>query len=517
MDKTFQEYQRIGIDLSPVGVERREENTPYFCTPKGAVVFGWAGVDGIHFCFIRGFGNMVFAISPMNASPNYVHPLARNFADFLRLLLACGDAAALEQAWMWDETQWETFRRDNPPSPEQQARLSEVAAKMKLTPMAHPWSYVKELQASFDSGKIKYSEDYYTVIDMTPSAEPAAPEWKVYFDGSFRGHRGKARAGTEIRLDSSFDWAGYHWLVPAAYSCSQGLIVDFCMWVDAEDICRFMKKWNLSPENDSVENFTPEQQLQIDLENPLVMDFIPGLEMNGKTMPISHGCAVSFNPCLPDLKANNAEAQWVIDHYGLPTSYGWVIQRNAFPWPGKRRPAIQSLSLTMEPQPCRVPGPHFRVHAPGDSFTFSHPVSGAEYTLTVQTIRQQTLPQNYFGSNSRSYPASFTAMTYTLSPEPSEDIFIYDCAEGDTPLTRPQGAASFTAEAPHDIACVGIIGGADGPTAIILDGPSQEGSYNACSALRFTPTPEDIEWRVEFSMKPWPKTLTLPLLPQIPA
>ena len=93
MDRTFQKFLRSGLDLAPLGVERREENLPYFCTPKGAAIFGWAGVDGIHYCFIRGFGGMVFAVSPMNAAPDCVHPLARDFADFLRLLLACGDAA----------------------------------------------------------------------------------------------------------------------------------------------------------------------------------------------------------------------------------------------------------------------------------------------------------------------------------------------------------------------------------------------------------------------------------------
>lgn len=82
MDKTFQKFLRSGIDLSPVGVERREDNNPYFCTPKGASIFGWAGVDGIHFCFIRGFGGMVFAVSPMNSAPDFVHPLAKDFADF---------------------------------------------------------------------------------------------------------------------------------------------------------------------------------------------------------------------------------------------------------------------------------------------------------------------------------------------------------------------------------------------------------------------------------------------------
>ena len=211
MDKTFQKFLRSGIDLSPVGVERREGNNPYFCTPKGASIFGWAGVDGIHFCFTQGFGGMVLAVSPMNSAPDFVHPLSKDFADFLRLLLACGDVAALEQAWMWDEAQFEAFLRNNPPTQAQQVRLSEVAARLNLTPMEHPWAYLKELQASFDYGKIKYTEDYYDV-DMNPAAEPTAPEWKVYFEGNFWGHSGRDRAGTEIKLNKQFDWAGHHWL-----------------------------------------------------------------------------------------------------------------------------------------------------------------------------------------------------------------------------------------------------------------------------------------------------------------
>lgn len=76
---------------------------------------------------------------------------------------------------------------------------------------------------------------------MTSEAELVAPEWKVYFDGDFWGHRGKDRAGKEIKLDKQFDWAGYHWVIPAAYSCSKGLVVDFCMRVDSESIRDFMK------------------------------------------------------------------------------------------------------------------------------------------------------------------------------------------------------------------------------------------------------------------------------------
>lgn len=193
MNRILKKFLQRGVDLSPVGVELREDNTNYFCTPKGASVFGWAGIDGIHFCFIRGFGEMVFSVSPMNTSPDYVHPVAENFTDFLRLILACGDVAAVEQAWMWNEAQFEAFLNENPTTQEQQQTLSEISEKMNLLPMEQPWTYIKNLQSSFDYSQIKYTEDYYD-NDMTSEAELVAPEWKVYFDGDFWGHRGKDRA-----------------------------------------------------------------------------------------------------------------------------------------------------------------------------------------------------------------------------------------------------------------------------------------------------------------------------------
>ena len=119
MDKVFQKFLRSGIDLSPVGVERREDNNPYFCTPKGASIFGWAGVDGIHFCTVKGYGETIFSVSPMNPGQDCVQPIARDMDDFLRLLLACGDTAALEQAWMWTEAQFEEYLREYPPTEDQ--------------------------------------------------------------------------------------------------------------------------------------------------------------------------------------------------------------------------------------------------------------------------------------------------------------------------------------------------------------------------------------------------------------
>ena len=39
----YQRFLRKNIDLSPLSVMRRKDNDPYFCTPKGASIFGWSG------------------------------------------------------------------------------------------------------------------------------------------------------------------------------------------------------------------------------------------------------------------------------------------------------------------------------------------------------------------------------------------------------------------------------------------------------------------------------------------
>ena len=101
---TYQTFLKRGIDLAPLGWETEGAFIPYFCTPRGAKVLGWAGVDGIHYCTIRGFGEMIFAVSLMNIG-DYVHPIARNFEDLLRLLLSCTDMAALGQCYACDEEQ----------------------------------------------------------------------------------------------------------------------------------------------------------------------------------------------------------------------------------------------------------------------------------------------------------------------------------------------------------------------------------------------------------------------------
>ena len=61
---TYTEFKKLKIDTSPIGWEPPSKSeTAYFCTPKGAKIIGYAGVDGIHYCTVRALGETIFAVS----------------------------------------------------------------------------------------------------------------------------------------------------------------------------------------------------------------------------------------------------------------------------------------------------------------------------------------------------------------------------------------------------------------------------------------------------------------------
>ena len=91
-------------------------------------------------------------------------------------------------------------------------------------------------------------------------------------------------------------------------------------------------------------------------------------------------------------------------------------------------------------------------------------------------------------------------MSYTLSPTSESIIHICDCAESDKPVKITPTADPFAPETQNGVACIGIIGGADGPTAIMIGGSFQENCQTAYSSLHFKPVEDDIEWRIEFSI-----------------
>lgn len=496
----YQRFKKLDIDFSQLSLEPGDTRGGYFCTPKGAKVIGWAGIDGIHCCFVQGFGETVFAVNPANLPGENVHPLASSFEDFLRLILACGLDAA-EQAWMWNRGEFDAFIMEkDPPDSALRAALDELQTGLGLAPMDDPYGYIRTLQASFDYSKIPYQADYY---DCLPEGTkpPERPEWKVYFAHGFDSrHVGHDRPGKAIPINQTFHWNGKVWHIPAVYVCGRGLVVDFCVEIEPLEIQAFLDKWK--PWLEEGRHLTPEEEEQQRAESPMVIEYGPRLTVNGRKMSQESGNGFGWLPvsCRPEGELGGyRESLWVMEHYGLDAQKGWMFFRDSFSWATKTRPVLKSLSLSMEARPVPVPGPRFTVAKVGEAVHFTHPVTGKAHTLHVVEYEAQEMDTSHFPDSGQwEYPTHYTAMTYVVEPElPKGELTVRDCGQGD-PL-RPRQIEPYGPTA-ASAASIGIILGTDGPTSIILADGKTGQPHAACSALRFEP-PEQVQWRMVFYRK----------------
>lgn len=147
---TYEAYKNKEFDLSAFGLNRCGDDYAYFCTPVGAKIIGCPGVDGIHYCMVEGLGELVFAISPMNCPGEYVHPVAKSFDDFLRLLLVCDGDAAIEQCWQWSQDQFDQFMGEQEVLPETKKAAMRLMELTGLEPAELPYKYIRDLQKSFN-------------------------------------------------------------------------------------------------------------------------------------------------------------------------------------------------------------------------------------------------------------------------------------------------------------------------------------------------------------------------------
>ena len=490
-------FRKENIDLSPLGFNMNGEHEYYYCTPKDARIIASSGVDGIHFCTIGQFGEIIFAVSPMNLG-DCVHPVARSFEDLLCLLLHCGDAAALEQCYAWDEEQYKAFLADCPVTKEQRSVLDEIRSRFSLEAIEESFSYVKKLQAEFDLSQIVYTEDYYDT-DMNPAAPEVPTAWKVYFDGGFWTKNAKGKAGEEIVINKSFPWGDEIWHIPAVYVCSKGLVVDFCIEIEPLKQKAFFDKWySVLSENEHINGSRLEQ---IEQENPADVNFTAHLQVNSKPLFQKHGCALNRIPesCLPEGERCVSEAKELIEHYGLDKTRVWSFHRVSFGWNTNRKPQIKSLTLKLERQPVAIEGVHFRNPSAGDVISFVHPVHRTEHKLTVLACEKQEFSSKGFQHEEYEFPTLHTAMTYTLEPElPTGNFTVRDCEQNEQPKRRPK--KHYEPQAEYSACSIGIIGGADGPTAVFVSAERNIQQHCALSALRFEYA-DNIEWKTVFREK----------------
>ena len=352
--------------------------------------------------------------------------------------------------------------------------------------------------------------------------DPQKKSWLVSYDGSFR-HAGKD-SGREVPVRKEFLWGRKKWVIPALYLCQKGLVIDFCMEVESAELKTFIEKWDLV--RTACDRRSREQLLKLLLEHPLDISFSSHVSLNGKELKSEHSCAVSWLPeaCFPgsrfpDKMTPNPEAKAALDHYGLDRDKAWSIHRHAYRWtpdmgpftPEAWRESLKTagpLLIHLERDRESIPAERFTALNIGQRVPIRHPLTGAEYLLTVHDIRSESLPPDPFPDSCMEFPGHCTVVFYSLQPDlPNQDFHLLDCAEGDAPRRKKGASGSVKYASVSSTIFIGIPGGTEGPAAILLpDDAKHSGAaaratlHNSCSSVYFE-TPEQLQWLAVFCEK----------------
>ena len=457
----YQKFRNSSLDTSPLGLYSGSVSSNSVFTPSGARIIAWSGHDGIHFCQVKDFGEMVFAVDPGAPPGDCIHPVALDLLDFLGLVYACKDALIIARAYQWSSCRFMELVNGIRPGMKTKSVLRALQNTYHPPVIEDPYRYIAEIQKDFDYGRIPLHQDYFEWCPI----RPGTPKWDVGFGTGFAEYCEKGKAGQELAVGRTFQWHGESWCVPAVYLCENGIVVDSYLEVPQSQMRTFMEKWGST----QTEHMSIEGQMQFRLENPLSVETKSTLLVNGKLTPPRKSFLRSWNP----ITDNTWNARRVLEHYGLDREKGYLLRRECFLRKGKN-PPIRTMELTLIADPVSVPGQRFVAPKAGESMTFTHPATEDEHELTVLSLTREALDPNFLSN----HPCCYTRLIFSLEPPISKEWFsVVDCDPGDSWQGRR-----------------------DGPSTAALTDKIPDNGHCAVSSLRYTPA-EQITWRMIFRQK----------------
>jgi hypothetical protein len=322
---------------------------------------------------------------------------------------------------------------------------------------------------------------------------------KVYYSGEFGQGQKFEKPGKEIRVKKAFMWGGQQWYIPAIYSCSKGLVIDFCVAIPRERVEIYYKNWNLEKRISELSN---EELEKLENENPFTRNIEVVARVNGKELKFSRMCLVGWHPCEAEREQIEDEQEELMEYYNCDRNQGWSFIRACFSWSTTRKPKMKTIFLTLKEHPAAYFGVHFTTKVPCDRHEIMciHPVCEQTHKITIYECEKTSLSERLIQFNKdMQFPNYFNKLTYGISPElPQEEFQIQDCARSDKPKSLESNSSTSNVAA----SCCVVIGGADGTFAI--HAPTKDSEENlkrlACSSLHFTQVPE-VEWRTIFYVK----------------
>ena len=141
----FDKFKNSCLDTSAVGLTVGSEYSYYGATPEGARVIAWAEIQGIHFCrkpYVEG----IYVVNPDAPKSEAVQLVAKNFLEFLGLVVACNHASVLWQAQAMTRAQFNAYLDAHKPSMKQRSVLRAIQNIYHPPTVADPYSYIKNLK-----------------------------------------------------------------------------------------------------------------------------------------------------------------------------------------------------------------------------------------------------------------------------------------------------------------------------------------------------------------------------------
>lgn len=172
LDKLYE----VEKELNVLGFLLTKDFPDYFCTPLNAVIFAHLGIDGIHYCIIKGENEIenspVYVVSPMMPE-HYVELVGRNLIDFLSLVISCRDASALEYIGYASKQKFEEYideiRNQQIVDPDYGKQVEKAVSGLQkmfeLQNIDDVYCHVNETKSNaMYHAKLAFSKEYYDII-----------------------------------------------------------------------------------------------------------------------------------------------------------------------------------------------------------------------------------------------------------------------------------------------------------------------------------------------------------------
>jgi hypothetical protein len=294
---------------------------------------------------------------------------------------------------------------------------------------------------------------------------------KIYYDSSI-WNKGKGLCGLSQRINWQFEYAGTKRCIPVIYRFSKGIVFDVITILDETKIREFFEKYEPIEET-----LTPLQQRYVEQEHPYQAVPIKEIWINGKQ--VENGYSSSSAMSIPWVQHDH-ELTCVQKAYSsiLKDTACFTCERFCVPYPETdskikkllrflRMDRVNKIKLSTYPVQWFFPlDIHFEmtVDEKKKELCFKHPITGIKHTLYFQRAQTMELPIGA-GRNRSFY---IMQSMYEIEPAlPQGDALQFDSSIQYTESLKDEFSPTATSS-------IGIIGGADGPTAIFFSSKGEE-------------------------------------------